>query len=149
MRSHYTVDKAEWDAYVAQHYYSLRGSFSMITFSWRDFRNEFKQGGCVNLFFRETADALNPFTPSLTTAAEPAAASIAAVKYNSALRYAMSRPNLLGGRGLIYPMKSGVVRSMVADANAAAGAGALLTLDLAIIQGLWAEGRSIANGDCH
>jgi hypothetical protein len=116
--------------------------------AWKDFKNEFKDDGCVNVFINATKDALNPLTPSLSSAAEPATFAVAAQKYNTVLRYAASRPNFLGGRGLIYPMRSSVVRAGLADAKAFTASGALVTLDLAIVQGLWAEGRSIATGGC-
>ncbi len=124
------------------------GPIQAAKLAWKDFTNEFNDGGCVNVFVRATGDALNPFTPSLSTAAEPAAFSIAAFKYNAALRYAAARANFLGGTGLVYPMRSSVVRSMIADANAAAAAGPLMTLDLAIAQGFAVELHSIATGSC-
>src|SRR5208337_2853306 len=58
------------------------------------------------------AGALNPFSPSLSSAGEGTAAVLAASQYNAAVQYAASAPNYLGGTGLIYPMKSSVVRSM-------------------------------------
>jgi hypothetical protein len=114
----------------------------------RNFVDEFKQGGCVNVFGKATADALNPFSPSLSSAGEATAAVLAASKYNAAVQYAASAPNYLGGTGLIYPMKSSVVRSMVADANAAAASGGLMTLDLALAQGFATEMYSMATGGC-
>jgi hypothetical protein len=110
---------------------------------------EFKQGGCGRVFVGATAGALNPFSPSLSSAGEGTAAVLAASKYNAAVQYAASAPNYLGGTGLIYPMKSSVVRSMVADANATAASGALISFDLALAQGAWVEGRSLLNGECH
>jgi RHS repeat-associated protein len=99
------------------------GAFAKNLFSWKNFTDEFKQGGCVNVFGSATAGALNPFSPSLSSAGEGTAAVLAASKYNAAVQYAASAPNYLGGTGLIYPMKSSVVRSMVADANATAASG--------------------------
>ncbi len=110
---------------------------------------EFKQGGCGRAFLSATGDALNPFSPSLSSGGEATAAVLAASKYNAALRYAASAPNYLGGTGLIYPMKSSVVRSMLADANAAAASGGLITLDLALAQGFGTEMHSMATGGCH
>jgi len=96
------------------------GAFAKNLFSWKNFTAEFKQGGCVNVFGSATADALNPFSPILSSAGEGTAAVLAASKYNAAVQYAASAPNYLGGTGLIYPMKSSVVRGMIADANATA-----------------------------
>jgi hypothetical protein len=110
---------------------------------------EFKKGGCGKVFLSATMDALNPFSPSLSSASDATAAFLAAKKYNSAVRYAASRSNYLGGKGLIYPMKSSTVRSMLAEANAAAGAGALISLDLALVQGIAVEGYTLATGGCH
>jgi RHS repeat-associated protein len=115
----------------------------------RNFVDEFKPGGCVNAFGKATADALNPFSPSLSSAGEGTAVVLAASKYNAAVQYAASAPNYLGGTGLIYPMKSSVVRSMVADANATAASGGLMTLDLALAQGFATEMYDMATGSCH
>src|SRR4051794_35295871 len=68
-----------------------------------------------------------------------AAQVLAATKYNAAVRYAASQTNFLGGKGLLYPMKSSVVRSMVADANATAASGGLMSLDLPLGQGFATE----------
>lgn len=115
----------------------------------RNFVDEFKPGGCVNVFGNATSDALNPFSPSLSSAGEGTAAVLAATKYNAAVQYAASALNYLGGTGLIYPMKSSVVRSMLADANATAASGGLITLDLALAQGFATELYSMATGGCH
>ena len=97
---------------------------------------EFRQGGCGRVFGSATTDALNPFSPSLSSGGEATAAFLAASKYNAVVRYAASQPNYLGGTGLIYPMKSSVVRSMLTEANAAAASGALISVDLALAQGV-------------
>ncbi len=125
------------------------GAFAKNLFSWKNSTAEFKQGGCVNIFGSATADALNPFSPSLSSAGEGTAAVLAASKYNAAVQYAASAPNYLGGTGLIYPMKSSVVRSMVADANATAASGGLMSLDLALAQGFGTEMHSMATGGYH
>lgn len=115
----------------------------------RNFIDEFKPGGCVNAFGKATVNALNPFSPSLSSAGEGTAAVLAASKYNAAVQYAASATNYLGGTGLIYPMKSSVVRSMLADANATAASGGLITLDLALAQGFGTEMYDMATGACH
>ena len=129
--------------------FSWWGAFAKNLFSWKNFTAEFKQGGCVNVFGSATADALNPFSPSLSSAGEGTAAVLAASKYNAAVQYAASAPNYLGGTGLIYPMKSSVVRGMIADANATAASGGLMSLDLALAQGFGTEMHSMATGGCH
>jgi len=125
------------------------GAFASNLFSWKNFTDEFKQGGCVNVFGGATLDALNPFSPSLSSAGEATAAVLAASKYNAAVQYAASAPNYLGGTGLLYPMKSSVVRGMISDANATAAAGPLLAADLALAQGFGTEMHSMATGGCH
>jgi hypothetical protein len=119
--------------------FSWWGAFAKNLFSLKNFTAEFKQGGCVNVFGSATASALNPFSPSLSSPGEGTAAVLAASQYNAAVQYAASAPNYLGGTGLIYPMKSSVVRSMVADANATAASGGLMSLDLALAQGFGTE----------
>lgn len=129
--------------------FSWWGAFAKNLFSWKNFTAEFKQGGCVNVFGKATADALNPFSPSLSSAGEGTAAVLAASKYNAAVQYAASAPNYLGGTGLIYPMKSSVVRGMIADANATAASGGMMSVDLALAQGFGTEMYSMATGGCH
>jgi len=129
--------------------FSWWGAFASNLFSWKNFTNEFKQGGCVNVAVNATAGALNPFSPSLATAGEATAGVLAANQYNAAVAYAASAPNYLGGTGLIYPMKSSVVRGMIADANATAAEAPLFAVDGALLQGVIAEGISMANGECH
>ncbi|MBS1852706.1 MAG: RHS repeat-associated core domain-containing protein [Acidobacteria bacterium] len=124
-------------------------AFAKNLFSWKNFTDEFKQGGCVNVFGKATADALNPFSPSLSSAGEGTAAVLAASKYNAAVQYAASAPNYLGGTGLIYPMKSSIVRGMIADANATAASGGMMSVDLALAQGFGTEMYSMATGGCH
>ena len=129
--------------------FSWWGAFAKNLFSLKNFTAEFKQGGCVNVAVNATASALNPFSPSLATAGEGTAGVLAASQYNAAVQYAASAPNYLGGTGLIYPMKSSVVRGMIADANATAASAPLFALDGALLQGVIAEGISMANGECH
>lgn len=129
--------------------FSWWGAFAKNLFSWKNFTDEFKQGGCVNVAVNATAGALNPFSPSLSSAGEATTAVLSASQYNAAVQYAASAPNYLGGTGLIYPMKSSVVRGMIADANATAASGGLMTLDLALAQGVGTEMYSMATGGCH
>lgn len=131
------------------HNFSWWGAFAKNLFSWKNFTDEFRQGGCVNVFGKVTADALNPFSPSLSSVGEGTAAVLAASKYNTAVQYAASQTNYLGGTGLIYPMKSSTVRSMLADAHATAAEAPLFAVDGALLQGVIAEGISMANGECH
>ncbi len=90
--------------------------------------------GCLNQFFSNTASNLNPFTPSASTLAEPAANVISALKFNSALAYAASRANYLGGTRLLYPFKSSVFRSMIGSARGVLEATPMIQLDAALLQ---------------
>jgi hypothetical protein len=110
---------------------------------------EFREGGCARVFFQATGGALNPLSPSLATVAEPAVAAATASKYNAALDYAAAQPNYLGGRGLVYPMKSSTFRGMLSDAKTTAASGLLVTLDLAEVQGIAVEMNALASGRCH
>jgi len=110
--------------------------------------DEFKSGGCVNTFFRASADALNPLTPSASTLADPTATFYSYARFNAVLRYAASRPNYLGGQGLIYPLKSAVFRSMLSDAVTSSGAGFGVSVDLSLLQGFSVEMYQLATGGC-
>src|SRR5262249_15597000 len=109
---------------------------------------EFQEGGCGVIFIAATRDALVPFTLSTSTAGEPIAGLWGAQQFNATLRYAAARPNYLGFRGLIYPMRSGVFRAGRKSAGLKAGSGALVGLNLAIYQGIWQEGRAYQRGEC-
>jgi hypothetical protein len=61
---------------------------------------------------------------------QPAAKFLSAASLSKALSYAASRPNALGGTGLLYPFKSGVFRGLMKLSEAAsetAPAAALVT----------------------
>jgi hypothetical protein len=104
--------------------------------------------GCGRIFATGVVNALNPFSLSLATAAEPMAACGAARTYNQALDYAASRPNVVGGKGLLYPLKSSVFRGMLqASTNWAASAPGL-NLDFALLQGLGEEMDALRMGKC-
>jgi RHS repeat-associated protein len=107
-----------------------------------------EEQGCGNLFVHATRDALFPFSPSAATAGEPIALALGAQELNTALQYAASRTNYLGGTGLIYPMKSSVFRAGVRSAGLKAASGPLMQADLAIVQGLIVEGAALLSGQC-
>ncbi len=103
---------------------------------------------CAEVFAKETLNNLNPFTPSASTLV-PAATDVAArVQYNNIIKYALSRPNFMGGTGLMYPMKSSVVRGMLGSVKAIQGATLWLTLDVAMAQALFTELRAASKGEC-
>jgi hypothetical protein len=112
------------------------------------FMAEFRQGGCGLLFANTAYGALFPLTPSEASAGEPIALLWGAQRYNAALRYAASRTNYLGGKGLVYPMKSKVFRPMLKAAKVRFASGALLQLNIAIGKGLIVEGGALLSGRC-
>jgi RHS repeat-associated protein len=114
----------------------------------RNFVDEFNPGGCVNTFFNASLNALNPFAPSASTLGDPAAALYSASRFNALLKYAASRPNYLGGQGLLYPLKSSVFRSMLSDATTSSGAGFAVSADLSLAQGFATEMYQLATGGC-
>ena len=104
--------------------------------------------GCLNQFVSNTLTNLNPFAPSASSAAEPAANVVSALKFNSALAYAASRTNYLGGTGLLYPLKSSVFRGMLSASQE-------LLEDVPMLQLVVAEGQAVVQeattawaGDC-
>jgi RHS repeat-associated protein len=103
---------------------------------------------CTSVFAKATLNALSPVSPSLASAGEPAAALASASIWNSALNYAASRPNYLGGQGLLYPLRSSVFRGLSALANEVAVAGPLISADLALLQGLAVETYQAYKGQC-
>jgi hypothetical protein len=70
------------------------------------------------------------------------------VKFNSALAYAASRPNVLGGVGLLYPFKSSVFRSLVGSAQGVLDATPVIQGDLALGQALYSEYETAKAGEC-
>ena len=104
---------------------------------------------CLAVFGSASLDALNPGAPSLSSLGEPAGAVLGTIQFNNALAYAASRPNYLGGQGLLYPLKSSTYRSMVSESAATSTiGGALLTFDLSLLQGLIVETAQAYKGQC-
>jgi hypothetical protein len=110
--------------------------------------NQWQEGGCGRLFYETTRDALNPFSLSPASAGESVGLVWGAHTYNQTLQYAASRPNYLGGRGLVYPMKSSVFRAGVQTAKLRAASGPLIQANLAIYHGLVVEMAALYQGQC-
>jgi len=103
---------------------------------------------CVEVFAKETLNNLNPFTPSASTFV-PAATDVAArVQYNNIIKYALSRPNFMGGTGLLYPMKSSVVRGMLQSVQTTLKATPWAMLVAAEAQALFTELDMARKGQC-
>lgn len=96
----------------------------------------------------ETLGALVPISPSLSSFAEATTFTLTYTKYADAMNYAASRTNVIKGKGLLFPQKSRVWQAKMADVRATAGAGTLISLDLAIVQGFYTEMKEMSNGGC-
>ena len=104
--------------------------------------------GCLNQFFSNTLSNLSPLPPSASSLAEATANFVSALKFNSALAYAATRPNVLGGTGLLYPFKSSVFRSLIGSAQGVLEATPVAQLDLALGQALYTEYQAAKAGEC-
>jgi RHS repeat-associated protein len=104
--------------------------------------------GCLNQFFSNTLSNLSPLPPSASSLAEPAANFTSALKFNSALAYAASQPNVLGGAGLLYPFKSSVFRGMLSTSLELLDTVPVLQLVAAEGQALYTEGATAWAGQC-
>jgi hypothetical protein len=73
---------------------------------------------------------------------------LTAKQYNEAVAYAASRPNYLGGIGLIYTRKSIRLQKMMLKVQRTANSGVLITVDLAVLQSFATEMYDLYNGQC-
>ena len=107
---------------------------------------------CLALFAGQTVRNLSPLplqsSPSLGDFIVPAADVGSIVAWNQSLRYAASRPNYLGGQGLLYPMKSSVYRNLAARSSGIARAGLVGHEMYAIFAGLQSEWAAAKSGQC-
>jgi RHS repeat-associated protein len=103
---------------------------------------------CVVVWSREFTNSLNPFTLGASTAAEPALDFAARLQYNNALQYAASRPNSLGGTGLIYPMKSSTFRGMLKASRNLLRASPWISILMADAQGIYGVFDAARRGEC-
>jgi RHS repeat-associated protein len=100
---------------------------------------------CITLYVVETLSELNPMSPDLV---EPFANAIAASQFSAALRYAASRPNVISGRGLLYPQKSSVFRSMLRNSELTLKYAPVANLAIAELVALSREWRAAKSGAC-
>jgi len=107
----------------------------------QNFLDEFKQGGCVNTFYKgmEQADILGPALNGSPNMAENA---INGTANSMAVGYAASRM-------LTVPFRSSVVRSMLETGENLAGAFAPVYLNYLVVSGLGKELLAMHNGGCH
>jgi RHS repeat-associated protein len=117
--------------------------------SWDTILNVLSSDSCLGGFAADAVGNMMPFPPSAANVAQPVTAAAAAIQFNRTLAYAASRPNYLGGSGLMYPFKSSVFRSMYGTASTIANEGSLVAGEvLAIGQALYSEYKSAASGQC-
>jgi hypothetical protein len=93
------------------------------------------------VFVPEVWNALNPLSPSLGSLGDAAAQTLSRWFYNQAVNHAAAR-------ALMYPMKSSIVRKWLGLSKDAAKAGIILTVDLALFQGLVVEANKALKGQC-
>ena len=119
--------------------FSWWGAFAKNLFSWKNFTDEFKQGGCVGVFVDAASEGgILPDLPAghgvedaVTDASKMAAAT-----------YAVNQ-------GLVVPLRSSVVRGIL-DLGETSASGLVLADTYAKIgAGGLAEYKAIKNGDCH
>jgi len=111
-----------------------------------------KKPSCLAIFWNAFLNAVNPLTPGWSSLSGPLAQLIANQQWNAAVNYVVSK-------GLTFPNKSSVYRTLVNNSGAAGGAGTselngsgpaglLLSADIALAQALWTEWQAAAAGEC-
>ena len=107
---------------------------------------------CYSLFLGEAVRNLSPIPltadPSISDAIEPTANALAIRNWNRSVKYAASRPNYLGGKGLLYPNKSSVFRKKVAQGEFWSKAGLWGAADFAIWDAVITEWNMASSGGC-
>jgi RHS repeat-associated protein len=119
--------------------FSWWGAFAKNLFSWKNFADEFKQGGCVGVFVDAASEGgILPDLPAghgvedaVTDASKMAAAT-----------YAVNQ-------GLVVPLRSSVVRGILDIGETSASGLVLLDTYAKIGAGGKAEINAIKSGDCH
>jgi len=100
---------------------------------------------CLTVFMFETLNQANPMQPDWL---QPFANGITAVQYNRALNYAASRPNVIGGRGLLFPFKSRVFGGLLARSRLTSVLSAGASLALAEVMAISKEWEAANAGLC-
>ena len=105
--------------------------------------------GCISLFATTVATSFVPTgAPSLADAVPASVNYLQVSNTANAIAYAASRTNYLGGTGLIYPFKSGVVRSILGRGSQYVENSPLIQVDAALLQGVVSEARAAWSGGC-
>lgn len=107
---------------------------------------------CLALFAGETVRNLSPIPMDSNFSAgefiKSTADTAAIVAWNQSLRYAASRPNYLGGQGLLNVMKSKVYRKMVGRIGAFGRASVVAQEIYAMAAALASEWEAMDSGQC-
>jgi RHS repeat-associated protein len=96
---------------------------------------------CYSIWWDAFKSAINPFSPGLGSLAEPGASFLSSVYFNQALNYAAEK-------GLTYPLKSSVFRSLFYLSRDIGGAVPLMQMDAALLQADLAELKAARAGAC-
>jgi RHS repeat-associated protein len=106
---------------------------------------------CFGMFVTSVGESLNPFTPDASDVIDEGLGAASFAREAQAVRYAASRTNSLGGKGLLYPMRSSVYRRMIAQSKALGKASGVVTaissID-AVARGLGVEWDAVNAGRC-
>jgi hypothetical protein len=115
--------------------------------------HSFGEGGCNALMVETLRDDLSPlpthgnFTPTEVGELAMKGASLGA--YSQALKHAASATNVLGGTGLLYPMKSSIFRRLMTASKVAEEYAAPVAISVATIHSVYTAGSAAWKGNCH
>ena len=104
--------------------------------------------GCINTFAKSVALSFVPSGPSLSDIVPAAQTYQQLSNVSSVISYAASRTNYLGGTGLLYPLKSRVVGSMLARGTQLLRNAPMIQGDAALLQGAISEVSAAYQGAC-
>jgi RHS repeat-associated protein len=122
-------------------------SSATLTTTWNSLTSS---NGCINQFWTNFGSSLNPIPtlPSAGDLVQPVASAWSAYRLNSALAYAASRTNYLGGQGLLYPFKSTVFSNLMSSSQSVLEATPMIQVDVALGQALYSEYSAAKAGEC-
>lgn len=105
---------------------------------------------CFVTFVKATAAQMNPLSLGGGTVADVGPVVTQDLGQRAAILYAAGRTSYMGTKGLIYPLKSGTVRSILSSTSPGKTAGTwfLVGLDLSMAAGVWKEYQTARAGEC-
>ena len=135
---------------------SSNSSTNPLSTLWSDVQDLFGYNpnnplpSCFGLFVSSTLSNLSPASPSLSTLGELAGPAYFAMKWNAALKYALTTPSTTFQTPfLVYPFKSSTFRKTLSQgASDAFRVGLLSQAILAEIQALATEWHASSSGQC-